>query len=127
MKLSPEAASIDNTNWNLSITSRKLFVKLLVQNIYLRFPREFRGKIKGCFVKNNPQCEQNISNNKMCFLEQIENCKAIGDYLPHLKNGNIVENCNGGEFSTLFTIASYIEDYESRRSTIEKYCDNDFA
>lgn len=127
LKLSPEAAAIDNANWKLPIISKRYKTKLLIRSILHSLPSTIRRNIKGV-IKHTHSYDKR-SNFINCLREQLSNCEYICNYLSNSAIQNIIKNCtkySKQEMETLFTITSYIEKLKCRESTIEKYYDSDF-
>jgi asparagine synthase (glutamine-hydrolysing) len=128
LTLSPDAATINNCNWGMPITSNKLILRLIMQRISNKIPREFLQVIKKYIVKKDiyPLDGKNLLSNMNCNLKQIDNCHPISDILSFSEVKNIIKNCTKSQFHTLFTLTSSIEKIACNKSTIEEYCESDF-
>ncbi len=127
IKLSHKASLIDNANWKMPITSKKLNLYLSAKNIYYILPSKLKRIINKRIKKNIKLYERNseIPSTRDCFWEQVENCKSISKYLS-ISDLKKIKNISKPEFYNLFTITSIIENYEDTKSTIEKYYSSDF-
>ncbi|MBU8922812.1 MAG: hypothetical protein KOO63_13425 [Bacteroidales bacterium] len=125
MKLSREAASIKNVNWNIPISGSKYRLYLAARDIYYRFPQALKtfikGKMKYDYVTVGPYDQDSAL--MTCFKTQLERCPAIGSIvsMPWIKQR--VPGMNKYSFDHLFTVTSLIEDLVTGRSTLSEFDD----
>lgn len=126
LKLSSRASAVDNANWKLPITSNKYKWRLFASDIYSKLPSNFRRRVKSKLGRAIKGYESH-SNSMNCFLEQIENCQSISNYLSITEIKKMMNDISRKKFDNLFTITSAIEKFECEGSTLEKYCKSDFT
>lgn len=122
LRISPEAARINNYAWNLPITSKKMLLYFSAREMYLQLPPPVRRFIKthhgNRVVLTGYPMESDLVK---CFLEQLENCSAISEYLSIDAIRSSLPSLDKMGFDHLFTLTSTIEDFTCAKSTIEKY------
>lgn len=122
VRISPEAARIDNYAWNLPITSKKMRLYFSARDMYLQLPPPVRR-----FVRAHHGTRRALSGYPTesdivkCLLEQLENCSAISEYLSIDAIRSNLPGLDKMGFDHLFTLTSTIEDFTGGKSTIEKY------
>lgn len=126
VELSPAVAAINNSEWNLPITSKKLGLYLLGRNIYFALPKKLRRivQLRHWYSKKIGAYAQD-SNVMKCLLEQLDTCRPISDYLSVdevRKNAGSIDKMG---FDHLFTLTSMMEYFLGSGSTIEKYYESD--
>jgi asparagine synthase (glutamine-hydrolysing) len=121
-ELSPEAASIDVSNWSSSIISVKF--RILQYILYLSFKyRKLRSFIKKIYDKR-ANSYQNDSKIIECIRQQVKDCFSISNLLTIdtveklLKNSSEYDHLG---IDNLFTITSLLEQSLCRRNTINNY------
>ncbi|MCK4752010.1 MAG: hypothetical protein KAS75_01090 [Planctomycetes bacterium] len=127
LMLAPEASTIDNADWKLPITSRKLKPYLLLKSVCSTLPETIKTAIKTLIkgkklIKHNP-------NFIRCLQEQTSNHLAASDYFSSSELKQIIKNVDKYKMSivyNLFTIASIMEYFDTGKSSLEKYCNTDF-
>ncbi|ODS37464.1 MAG: hypothetical protein A7315_13475 [Candidatus Altiarchaeales archaeon WOR_SM1_79] len=129
LKLSPEAATIDDANLGSPFASNiykiKGFIKSIIISIISRFPSIMLSARKRFTHRGSYKHNSTLIN---CLKKQINDCESICDYLSSSAVNNIINNCGKYgklQVEILFTITSLIEDFECKKSSIEKYYDSD--
>jgi asparagine synthase (glutamine-hydrolysing) len=128
LRLSPDAANIDNCDWGMPITSNKLILRLIMQRMSNKISRDFRQVIKKNIVKQdiNPLDGENLLSDIICNLKKIDNCNPIFDILSFSEVKNIITNCTKAQFLALLTLTSSIEKNACNKCTIQDYYESSF-
>jgi asparagine synthase (glutamine-hydrolysing) len=116
VKLSPTLAEIDYDRWMMPITSKKINLIFL----YHKIPQGVKMSIRSIFKSPLTGYNDQASIVK-CFREQLANCETINDYFEKSALLKIMTNCSMHQFDFLFTLASSIEEFTCKRSTIEHH------
>jgi asparagine synthase (glutamine-hydrolysing) len=114
--LSPCAASVNNANWGIPITSNKSI-------LYLMFKRAAR-RFKPGFTRLQRSTKAVIPNVYLdCLSRQLRNCPAIHEYMPYLAIEDIQSSGPHSNLSILLSLTSTIEDVCTGRSSLSYYRD----
>ncbi len=127
LTLDPKVARIHNRDWNLPITSKKLHIKLLMENVYRRLPQKAKNVIQKYLLGIQGQYVGPDSLYVKCLFEEIKNCKLIADYLSYSEIEKIIRHSRKTQLLVFFTVISYMEEVKRNRSSIESYYDTDFG
>jgi asparagine synthase (glutamine-hydrolysing) len=126
LRISPEAARIDNYAWNLPITSKKMRLYFSAREMYLQLPSPVRRFVRAHHGTRGALTGYPMESDLVkCFLEQLETCSAISEYLSIDAIRRNLSSLDKMGFDHLFTLTSTIEDFTCAESTIEKYRENE--
>jgi asparagine synthase (glutamine-hydrolysing) len=118
-RLSPLASQINNSHWNLPISSKSYLMKVMwTRIVHQMLSPEVRKKIKSMISPYHPS-----DSYIKCFQEQVGVCNILDDYLCRETLKTIPHSCTKTEMANLMTITSSIEDVECGHSTLEQYYD----
>ncbi|HMA75820.1 MAG TPA: asparagine synthase-related protein [Candidatus Krumholzibacteriaceae bacterium] len=126
VKLSPEAAAINNAKWNFPITSEKLKLYCALRRIYFAMPAKIRHFVhyRHNFGRRvSPYSED--SNVMNCFKRQLETCGALSDYISPEETVKNIDRIDKTGFEHLFTITSLIEYLHGEESSLEEYLESE--
>lgn len=122
VRLSAEAADIQNAHWGFPITSKRYYWVLFKRYLLDMVPTEFRKRIKQQLRQNSIPKE----SYKECVSKQVENCDVIKNYLMFPEVIKQLDRCTKRDAQTLLTVASTLELVASGRSTLREYWDDEF-
>ncbi len=127
LRLSPRAAALNNSNWNLPIAGKKYLIYMYARELYYRMPARLkslvRRKMKFSTDLIGPYSQG--SGIMMCFRDQMYGCEATSDYLSSEEIEILLPSLNKFAFDHIFTVASLIEDLSSGQSSLVKYLNSD--
>ncbi len=124
-RLSPEMAAVNNANWDIPVTSKKLKTFFLKNKIRTLIPQNIKQNIKSGFKKNNYLLDSNDAVVE-CFSQQFKAC----EYLKTVFNVNELKKIkylSEDEFYYLFNLTSVIEKIKTGKSSIGGFGERDFV
>jgi hypothetical protein len=125
VKLSPEIASINNSEWQFPITSWKLPFYGLARRIYFSLPDPIRkfveyrlrwSRLRGAYSPDSPV--------RQCLGKQIES-GSLDQYLNPDKIREHIDSMEKMGFDHMFTLTSLIEKESTGISSIAGYADRE--
>lgn len=121
-KLSPEVATINDSNYDLPLGSARLLLRLFILSM---LPRKLKDVIKKYMGKNfdNNRRDSTIYN---CIEDQMRNCEAISNYLSSADLRDIMDHCSRDRLDILLTITTAIEEFVCDGTSIKKYLEAEF-
>jgi asparagine synthase (glutamine-hydrolysing) len=126
LRLSCEAAAIENAKWGFPITSKKLDRYFLKRRLFYALPAALRARIKAGY-KGTQTAYDPGSPVMTCLREQLDACGAIDRYLSADAIRSHLHRLNRYQFDHIFTITSAIEEAATRPTTLERYRDIAFV
>ena len=115
MTLSPLAASIDNANWGIPISSNRSIIQLIFKTAARRILPRLRQRLRTSQQTAIPSLYEE------CLNRQLRDCPAIKEYLPYLTVQDVREARSQSRMSILLSLTSTIEDLRYGRSSLWGY------
>jgi asparagine synthase (glutamine-hydrolysing) len=126
VRLSPQIAAINNSEWRFPITSKKLGLYSYGRRMYFTMPTKIRRIVQlRHWYRKKLNIYDDDSNIMKCFTAQLQKCEAISDYLSVTATEKNLQRIYKMGFDHLFTLTSLIEQVHGGAGALAEYLESD--